>query len=685
MEPVNAVVLKAISVLILSLSMAACGSDSSGSSASGDDTNDGGSGGGSTSGGGGSTTSSAPVAPLVTPAYDDWTLTFSWPAVADATFYQVFEDPDGVSGFEQIGPDLTTTNYTNNISVTERNGARYIVAACNSIGCTESSEVTIDALDSGISKIVVSGDSAPGLGGGALFSDALGTEIRFDVNSTGTVAIRGAADQTDSAGSLRDGIFKSTPGAALSLVQADDAQLPNSDATYNGFFDIGIADSGEIIFAGILNQRVVADPDLVSVNAFNSEVLLRNTSGVTSLLAREGDPDNDGTLFPTLDSGPIYFADNAQGRRIFANITVNASGGLTFKPLSNPEAFLNSDDSPYGGPSSFWTFSGGGDLVQSLRAGETALPNNLVPNFFGGTLPFSQNPSGQLAFGLALRNADGTLPPGSSNSGIYVRNVDGSFSEAVRETGGSGRDNIDDLNTATVKIADNGEVFYLAPRDFAGSSNFGLYTNSVDNSDFTRIARKAQPIPLADGTMQEVNDFIGGNGAFDVGPDDSLAFLVNAGDVSQEDALLIWSNDGTSSTTEKVFQEADPVRGLLDASTVDLDAILDSTTTRLRLSRELWAVFVADYEDDSALDGLVLLASSPSGYTRAIVREGQRFAVDGVDYGVVTEILDFEMASPAEMVMSLRFDRDGVFEIGDPPDNKNGVFRVTLCSPSEPC
>ena len=73
-----------------------------------------------------------------------------------------------------------------------------------------------------------------------------------------------------------------------------------------------------------------------------------------------------------------------------------------------------------------------------------------------------------------------------------------------------------------------------------------------------------------------------------------------------------------------------------------------------------------------------------------IAREGQQFAVDGVNYGVVTEILDFKMAAPAEMIVSLRFDEDGISGLQPDgsfvgPDGKNGLFRVVLCSPSEPC
>jgi hypothetical protein len=42
-------------------------------------------------------------------AYDNWTLDFSWPSVDGATYYQVLEDPDGLSGFSQVSPDLAVT------------------------------------------------------------------------------------------------------------------------------------------------------------------------------------------------------------------------------------------------------------------------------------------------------------------------------------------------------------------------------------------------------------------------------------------------------------------------------------------------------------------------------------------------------------------------------------------------
>jgi len=657
------VILRVLTVLAVCFALAGClrSSDSndddlveedSSEEVGGDDVADSGDTGDSSGdGGGGGTASGAPAAPVVTPAYDDWTLTFTWPAVADADFYQVFEDPDGVSGFTQIGSDLTTNEYTNNISLTERNGARYVVAACNSEGCTDSSEVTVDGLDSGITPIVVSGDPAPGIGSGAVFSGEVGTQLRFDVN------------------------------------QADDATLPSSDATYNGFFNVLIDNTGQIIFGGILNQQSGSVTD--QVDGLNNEVLLRSNAGTTSVIAREGDPARNGTEFPTLDAGNIYFTENIQGNRLFSSLSSDGNGAITFKPGSNTDAFKVADDSFYPAGSAFWTITGLGQKAQSLKAGETLLPGNLEPKNFG-SLDFDSNQAEQLVFGLSLQNADGTALAGSEDTGIYVRNADGSYREVVREAGGSARDFIYNLNSARPLLTDNGEVFYYALRGVSGPANRGIYTDSLGNGDFTRISRSEQTLLLDDGSLFEVTGFIGGANSFDVGADDSVAFLVNSGTLDQEDALLVWTNDGTSATTEVFFQEGDPVRGLPDASGVELAVSLGSNTTRLAFSRQSWAAFRASDEADINNRKSLLLASSPSGYTRVIAREGQQFAVDGVNYGVVTEILDFKMAAPAEMIVSLRFDEDGISGLQPDgsfvgPDGKNGLFRVVLCSPSEPC
>lgn len=67
----------------------------------------------------------------------------SWNAVTDATWYQVLKNPDGVSGFNIIADNLTSQEYTDIVGVHlhEWLNARYIVAACNTLGCSQSVEL----------------------------------------------------------------------------------------------------------------------------------------------------------------------------------------------------------------------------------------------------------------------------------------------------------------------------------------------------------------------------------------------------------------------------------------------------------------------------------------------------------------------------------------------------------------
>lgn len=101
----------------------------------------GGSGGGNGSNSGGT---AAPAASTLTLGFGVKQLQFSWTAVSGATHYRLLENPDGASGFTQVGGDLATVGVMLDIAVHRHDwaNARYLVEACNSAGCTASNEVT---------------------------------------------------------------------------------------------------------------------------------------------------------------------------------------------------------------------------------------------------------------------------------------------------------------------------------------------------------------------------------------------------------------------------------------------------------------------------------------------------------------------------------------------------------------
>lgn len=53
--------------------------------------------------------------------------------------------PDGVSGFVQVGSDIAGTSVSHPIALDRRVNARYIIAACNSAGCADSTAIALAA------------------------------------------------------------------------------------------------------------------------------------------------------------------------------------------------------------------------------------------------------------------------------------------------------------------------------------------------------------------------------------------------------------------------------------------------------------------------------------------------------------------------------------------------------------
>lgn len=87
----------------------------------------------------------APVAPTPALSYGIKQLQFSWPAVAGADYYRLYENTDGASGFAQVGGDITATSVNHDIALYRRINAQYLISACNSVGCSDSTPLSLAA------------------------------------------------------------------------------------------------------------------------------------------------------------------------------------------------------------------------------------------------------------------------------------------------------------------------------------------------------------------------------------------------------------------------------------------------------------------------------------------------------------------------------------------------------------
>lgn len=73
------------------------------------------------------------------------TFRFEWTDVSDATHYRLLENPDGASGFSQVGSDITqgTQSIDHIVPLYARLNAQYILQSCNAGGCTDSGAVSV--------------------------------------------------------------------------------------------------------------------------------------------------------------------------------------------------------------------------------------------------------------------------------------------------------------------------------------------------------------------------------------------------------------------------------------------------------------------------------------------------------------------------------------------------------------
>ncbi len=91
-----------------------------------------------------------PSSPNLTVEASGKQIKFSWLPVTGSSFYKLYENPDGDSGFTQLGPDLTTTAYSKDVAVHKLDWAngRYLAEACTEVLCSVSSnEVSTSTLD----------------------------------------------------------------------------------------------------------------------------------------------------------------------------------------------------------------------------------------------------------------------------------------------------------------------------------------------------------------------------------------------------------------------------------------------------------------------------------------------------------------------------------------------------------
>jgi len=153
-----------------------------------------------------------PEPPVVTVGAGLKQLVFSWADVAGAAHYKLYENPDGHSGFTQVGAIIPagTLSVTMPIAVHLHDfpKALYIVEACNVGGCTGSSEV--NAIDMALNAIGYFKASNTGAGdyfGGAVALSADGNTLAVGAHGEDSAATGINGDENDNSADFSGAVY----------------------------------------------------------------------------------------------------------------------------------------------------------------------------------------------------------------------------------------------------------------------------------------------------------------------------------------------------------------------------------------------------------------------------------------------------------------------------------------------
>ncbi len=423
-------------------------------------------------GGGGVTGSGATTAPASAAAavltFDIKTFRFTWTDVADATFYRIQEDPDGTSGFTQVGGDIPqgTQSFDHDVPLFQRDNARYILQSCNANGCTDDTTITITGtLDSAIGYFKASnteGGDEFGLDV-TLSADGNTLAIGAKIEASNANTING--DQTDNSAPSTGAVyvyFKNAGGwSQQAYIKANNSAAGDEFGTA-----VSLSADGNTLAVGAPQQGATGTVYLFTRNGtnwtqqdsvkasvtgadlFGDAVSLSDDGSTLAVGARfeasEGTGLNaDATLNGAMGAGAAYIftvdnlgnwsqqqyfkADNADGNDFFGtSVSLSADGNIfavgatgedsiTTGPATDSTASTNTASDS----GAVYVFSRSGTVWTQqayIKASNTG-----VGDMFGGAVSLSDD---------ASTLAVGATAEANTNAGININETDNSASNA---------------------------------------------------------------------------------------------------------------------------------------------------------------------------------------------------------------------------------------------------------------
>ncbi len=232
------------------------------------------------------------------------TLRVYWDAVPEAAFYRVYKDPDGSSGFTQLGEDVTAPEIYDNVSVHTQHWAeaRYMVEACMSESdCSNSNETTaVHAMLDAIGYLKASNTESYDWFGWSLDLSADGKTLAVGATQEDSIATGINGDQDDNTNFATGAVYlfqlESTGWVQQAYIKASNAEYPRTIEDDEGTEYEYIISDDRFGYAVSLSN----DGNTLAVSALRED---SNARGIN------GEQDNNSAS----DAGAVYIFERSNG------------------------------------------------------------------------------------------------------------------------------------------------------------------------------------------------------------------------------------------------------------------------------------------------------------------------------------------------------------------------------------
>ena len=251
---------------------------------------------------------------------------FSWTDVTDATFYRLMENPDGSSGFSQLGADIVqgTQTVTELVALYARVNAQYVLQSCNAGGCVDSAMVSVaNNLVDSIGYFKASTSDAGDRFGGTVSLSTDGNTLAVGTTSEDSNATGINGDQSDNSAS-RSGAAYVFVRSGTSWSQQAYIKASNTGASDQFGISLSLSGDGNTLAVGANAE----DSNATGINGDQSDNSA-SFSGAAYVYVRSG----------TSWSQQAYIkASNAEANDFFGQSLSLSADGNTLAVGANGEA-----------------------------------------------------------------------------------------------------------------------------------------------------------------------------------------------------------------------------------------------------------------------------------------------------------------------------------------------------------